>query len=32
VLGVNIVLLLLSGTLTLAFQTLLSRRRQARTA
>jgi hypothetical protein len=32
VLGVNIVLLLLSGTLTLAFQTILSGRRQARAA
>jgi uncharacterized hydrophobic protein (TIGR00271 family) len=32
VLGINVFLLLLSGTLTLAFQTLLSRRRQARTA
>jgi uncharacterized hydrophobic protein (TIGR00271 family) len=32
VLGVNVVLLLLSGSLTLAFQTFLSRRRQAQPA
>jgi uncharacterized hydrophobic protein (TIGR00271 family) len=32
VLGVNVCLLLLSGTLTLTFQTLLSRRRQAQAA
>jgi hypothetical protein len=32
VLGINVCLLLLSGTLTLTFQTLLSRRRQAQAA
>ena len=32
VLGINVFLLLFSGTLTLAFQTLLSRRRQAQAA